>query len=315
MSNASGPAQNVHAPGKVNLHLRVGPRRDDGFHPLVSWVSTIGFFDSLILRSVDSVADQLVVISDDVSVPTDARNLALRAVQEFRRSLAVDSAAGSLGKAADPASAGGSVSIRLEKRIPAGAGLGGGSSDAAAVLLGLNRLWNTGLALDRLAAMAIGLGSDVPFFLYGSSCVCGGRGEVVRPVGVLTRAWVTLVLPPIGLPTADVYRRFDEMGLGNSHDIAHEPDWDAWTRLDSRSLLPLLVNDLERPAFSLRPELSALHVAIENMLDRPVRMSGSGSSLFTLFDDPSQAADAAGGISEQFQVRSISVKLGPSERQ
>jgi 4-diphosphocytidyl-2-C-methyl-D-erythritol kinase len=223
------------------------------------------------------------------------------------------------------------VSIRLEKRVPAGGGLGGGSSDAASMLLGLNRLWvsNVGEAVDspndeaqrstagmedmrELCEMASRLGSDVPFFLYGPSSICKGRGEQVRPIGVPERAkWVTLVLPPIGMPTADVYRRFDAMNLGREQDVEREPSWHKWVTLGSRSLLAELVNDLEAPAFALRPDLGNLRAAIERSLDRPARMSGSGSSLFTLYDERDEAHAAAERITIDHGVRAVAVELCP----
>jgi len=156
------------------------------------------------------------------------------------------------------------------------------------------------------------LGSDVPFFLFGSSSICKGRGEAVRVLGRRAKSmWVTLALPPISMPTADVYRRFDEMKLGKSDDIELEPHWSEWASLDARSLLPRLVNDLEPPAFSLRPDLGDLRMEIENSLHRPVRMSGSGSSLFTLFDDEEEAKSAAMQITSQHGVRALAIELSP----
>ena len=302
------------APAKINLHLRVGPRRSDGFHPLLTWMATIGLFDSLSLTLdfTRNRSDGVVMSSDDPSLPCDHRNLVVKAANLFREE-----------RPSMPA-----VSIHLEKRVPAGGGLGGGSSDAASTLLGLNRLWvktvgeavaSTRAAqravegteeLRGLCEMASRLGSDVPFFLYGPSSICKGRGEAVRPIGGPERAkWVTLVLPPMAMPTADVYRRFDAMNLGREQDIEREPGWDEWVKLGSRSLLAQLVNDLEPPAFALRPDLGELRTAIERSLDRPVRMSGSGSSLFTLFDEREEAHAAAEQIAANHGVRAVAVEL------
>lgn len=248
-------------------------------------MTTVGLFDTLTLSltgatSKDSPAvsrstvDELtaessqkpggiVMSCDDPSLPCDRHNLAVKAAALFHQSVSADP-----GKIAGVARAG-SVFIHLEKRIPAGGGLGGGSSDAARTLLGLNRLWEADKNLHWLSNQGSQLGSDVPFFLFGPSSVCKGRGESVCPVGGQAGSkWVTLVLPPIGMPTPDVYRQFDAMGLGKERDVEEEPDWQDWVSLDSASLLPRLVNDLEPPAFSLRPELGMLRRAIEQTAGR-----------------------------------------------
>jgi len=286
----------IAAPAKINLHLRVGRRRADGFHPLLSWMVGIGLFDNLSLTKKPAESG-VTLTCDDPSLPCDERNLAMRAALELRRRLPADCPG---------------VSIHLEKRIPAGGGLGGGSSDAATTLLGLNQLWNAKLTIEQLSEIAGKLGSDVPFFLFGSSSVCKGRGEAVRPIGVPASKWVTLVLPPIGMPTGDVYSRFDSMNLGNDQAIEQEPDWKHWLTLGSTALLPLFVNDLEVPAFSLRPDLADLRSSIEKTLSRPVRMSGSGSSLFTLFDEQLDATAAAQVVSDRHGVRTLAVELAPA---
>jgi 4-diphosphocytidyl-2C-methyl-D-erythritol kinase len=205
------------------------------------------------------------------------------------------------------------IKVVLHKRIPAGAGLGGGSSDGARAMLGIARLWNaTAPRFDRrrLADLAARCGSDLPFFFHGPSSACTGRGQFVRPVPAPTLArWAVLVLPAITMPTPAVYRTFDEMRLGYPDRLAAEPDWSAWANLPSIQLLPLLVNDLETPAFALRPDLAKLREQIESQLARPVRMSGSGSSLFTLFDAQTDAQAAAQRIGEIFSVRTVAVEV------
>jgi 4-diphosphocytidyl-2-C-methyl-D-erythritol kinase len=292
-------------------------------------------------------SDGVVMTCDDASLPCDARNLAVKAAVLYRRHLidertragragAAGGSAGSPGKAVEsPRTAAVSppskvdpeglrVSIHLQKRIPAGGGLGGGSSDAATTLLGLSRLWVSSVGeADEGAEDARGfrelaakLGSDVAFFLFGPSSICSGRGEVVRPIGAPVEQtgakWVTLVLPPIAMPTPDVYRRFDAMNLGREQDVEQEPVWNEWVTLGSCSLLAKLVNDLETPAFALRPDLGDLRAAIEQTVGRIVRMSGSGSSLFTLFDSKEEAVVAASQITSKHGVRAIAVELCPT---
>jgi 4-diphosphocytidyl-2-C-methyl-D-erythritol kinase len=294
-------------PAKINLHLRVGPRRSDGFHSLLTWMTTIGLFDTLSLTDLSrvprdgTIASGIVLTCDDPSLPCDQSNLVYKAAALMR------TAAQANGFTIAP-----DVEIHLQKRIPAGGGLGGGSADAAFTLLGLNAVWHMGRSLPQLSELAAKLGSDVPFFLFGPSSVCRGRGEAVRPIGVpASEMWVTLVLPPIAMPTADVYRRFDDMGLGTEQDVQQEPPWEQWLSLDAQSLLPKLVNDLEPPAFAIAPRLGELRSAIEQSLARPVRMSGSGSSLFTLFDTKNEATAAAEKITSMHGVRALAVELAP----
>lgn len=153
---------------------------------------------------------------------------------------------------------------------------------------------NQKLSRDELVRLAATLGSDVAFFFHGPSSICTGVGEQVRPVDPPQCKWALLILPDYPSPTPAVYRKFDEMKLGNRQAIEIEPDWSHWTKLDAMQLLPNLVNDLEIPAFSLRPELARLREECERKLQRPVRMSGSGSTLFTLYDSQNEATAAAG---------------------
>jgi 4-diphosphocytidyl-2C-methyl-D-erythritol kinase len=204
------------------------------------------------------------------------------------------------------------VDAMLRKTIPLGAGLGGGSSDAARTLMGLSRFWRADWPTQRLAEVAATLGSDVPFFLYGPSSVCTGRGEVVRPVSPPGVAkWAVLMLPDVHMPTPAVYRMFDEMNLGFDAEMRDEPDWEQLATLGAKELLPRLVNDLERPAFEIRPELGTLRADVELHVRRPVRMSGSGSSLFTLFDEQREAELAADDISARTKVRALAVEVAP----
>jgi 4-diphosphocytidyl-2-C-methyl-D-erythritol kinase len=322
------------APAKINLHLRVGAVMSDGpsrgYHPLVSWFCTVGLFDTLIVESRETDAQQSLpegsplvrLTCDDPSLPCDASNLVMRAAEALARE-----ADGSGGRGETPPSSMSSsrrastaalapVSIALQKRIPAGAGLGGGSSDAARTLLGLNRFWKLKRSVGQLSTIAASIGSDVPFFLHGRSCACSGRGEIVREIAPPRPKACLLLLPALHVATPAVYRRFDEMKLGDERAIAPEaePGWRDWSDLSADQLLPLLVNDLEAPAFSLEPALARLRGEAQARLGRPVRMSGSGSSLFTLFDELPQAESAAEDVSRRLNVRAIAVELAPKFR-
>jgi 4-diphosphocytidyl-2-C-methyl-D-erythritol kinase len=337
------------APAKINLHLRVGPRRSDGFHSLLSWFATVGLFDNLVLEQHSPAAGsppggmgagsgasvpegvrddspaRVTLECDMPGLPCDERNLVVKIALAFARDArAADKAtdapriSGSIGDSPDSRhGVRGEVSgIRamLHKRIPMGAGLGGGSSDAARTLLGLNQLWGVGRAADDLSAFAARFGSDLPFFFHGPSSICRGRGEIVAPIGKPGPGWAVLILPEVSMPTPDVYRKFDAMGLGREQDLIDEPDWASWTKLPSVELLPRLVNDLEPPAFAIAPRLGELRNRIERIVGRPVRMSGSGSSLFTLFDEEHEAKEASARIMRDAGERAPAVELSPSLR-
>ena len=288
----------VTAPAKINLHLRVGPAAADGFHPLMSWMVTVGLFDKLDLElfPVERVP-RVRLTCDDPSIPTDESNLVVKAANAIIAA----------GRQAEPWS----LSASLHKSIPMGAGLGGGSSDAAATMIALNRMLGLNWSPERLAQIAASLGSDLPFFFFGPSSICTGRGEIVAPTPPPKPRHAVLLLPGIHMPTPAVYRKFDELNLGHPSAIRDVPDFERWAALDAIDLMPLLVNDLERPAFAINPTLAELHARAGEMLKRIVRMSGSGSSLFSLFDSRAEADSAANQIRNALKIDAIATDLCP----
>ena len=299
----------VRAPAKLNLYLRVGSPRADGFHPIVSWMVTVALFDNLVFeRSPD---DGIVALTCDLPhLACDESNLVVRAARAFLRCLKDSHDAGKDRETHDgsPGLSEG-VRVRLEKRIPMGAGLGGGSSDAASTLLALNELWQSWWPVERLAEIAASLGSDVPFFLHGPSSICRGRGELVQPLSPPAARFALLILPHRAMPTAPVYRTFDEMRnerrLVEAVPLEVEPPWQDWTSLDAVDLLPKLVNDLEPAAFTIDPGLGKLRTDLEQTLGRVVRMSGSGSALFSLYDGHVEAERDAALVGERVGVRTV----------
>jgi 4-diphosphocytidyl-2-C-methyl-D-erythritol kinase len=302
----------VLAPAKINLHLRVGPppTAGDGFHPLLSWMATVGLFDNLDLElspPSDAQAEskpRVRLSCDDPSIPIDESNLIARAAAAM-----LDEAAAAAHRRAEPWS----LSAVLHKRIPVGAGLGGGSSDGAATMIALNSMLGLNGSRDRLAQLASRFGSDLPFFFFGPSSVCTGRGEIVQPIAPPKARHVILLLPENHMPTPAVYRRFDDMNLGRDDALRNVPNWDQWSTLSAADLLPLLINDLEPPAFAINPRLATLHQRATDALGRIVRMSGSGSSLFSLFDSRPEAESAAVYLSQELKTRVIAVDLCPPE--
>jgi len=250
------------APGKVNLSLAVLGRRPDGFHEIESWVVQFDWCDRLSLAPADRFSLRVSGRAEDV--PVDEANLAWQAAAAM---------AEAAGRRPD-------VSVSLEKAIPSGAGLGGGSSDAAAVLLGLNKLWRLDWPVERLAPIAAALGSDVPLFLTAGSAVIRGRGERIERADCPWQGWLVLVVPPFSLSTAAVYAAWSR-----GPEVRPTPR-QPWTTayVNSEALMRALFNDLERPAFAVEPRLAKLHAALDGLDGRPVRMTGSGSALFSAFD-------------------------------
>lgn len=243
-------------PAKINLDLRVVGRRLDGFHELRSTFVRVGLCDGLTMRAAASDRDTLTV-SGLPGVPVNG-NLVLSAVEGVR------------ARAGVPLPG---LEIELDKRIPAAAGLGGGSSDCAAAIELAQACWGIGLSSAHQLELAAALGSDVPFFLAGlSAATVEGRGEAVRPADVPHRAFV-LVTPPVGLSTAAVFARYDDLG--------------ETTRGDA--------NDLWPAAASLAPSLPALRAALVAATGVEWRMSGSGPTLFAIY--PSIEAAVAGARS------------------
>ena len=249
----------LDAPAKINLSLRVLRRREDGFHEIATRMAPLELADRISLTLLPTPAPPGTVqfTCDDPTVPADETNLAVKAVR------ALESHTGPLP----------GVAIHLEKRIPHGAGLGGGSSDAATVLKGLNALCSLGLSTETLARAAASIGSDIPFFLYDSVCDCGGRGEAVVPVpGFDWHPRLLLIKPPFGVPTPAAYRRW--------RDSQEVP---GFSYAPQSSPGGVLDNDLERPVFEKYPVLGTLK---NSLLATPgiaaALMSGSGSTVFAV---------------------------------
>lgn len=273
------PTIRIKAPAKINLTLAVLGKRPDGFHELESWVVRIDLCDVLDF----SVSDDwtLAVNSRDPAITSDEQNLVSRA-------------ASALARHADrPCHA----RVALTKFIPAGAGLGGGSSDAAATLRGLNQLWNLNWSDDRLAEIAAEIGSDIPFFLGPPSAIMRGRGERIEPAPLSFHGWIGLIIPFFKLATVDVYRRFEM-----AHQSVHADLCEilALHPRSSRHWAPLLFNDLEPAAFELKPQLAQLRADVQSRGRVPVRMTGSGSCLFSVFDTEREAHAWSAVVKECF---------------
>jgi len=277
----------LHAPAKINLNLLVGRRRDDGCHDVDSYVAKITLYDRIRLAPRQDGQVRLSCTGIDCG-PAES-NLAMRAARLL--------GAGRADLGAD---------ILLDKRIPAGAGLGGGSSDAAAVLWGLDRLWGLRLALDYLAQPAAQLGSDVPLFLGGPSCRMRGRGERITPADIQP-FFALLILPPLLCPTPAVYRAFDAAVPPVDRQLpanllADRPP-SAWR--------DRLVNHLGAPARAVCPPLGELWDRLSGDLPAPVHLTGSGSALFVLCDDAEEARSVAAQVPADLRSHGVMVRANP----
>ena len=279
----------LRVPSKINLHLRVGTPDADRFHPLRSWFVTTSLCDRLIC-SVRPGPREIDLRCDDPSIPTDARNLVVRAATRYLEAVRADVR----------------VEFGLAKRIPHGAGLGGGSADAAAALFALDALVGPTVAEPpTLASLAAAIGSDVPFFLGPPSAIATGRGERLVAAPPPAVGWAVLILPTFGISTPAAYGALDRLRPVAPASALEPFDVDAWARLDAPALAARLVNDLEPAAFSLEPALATLHASAEATLGRPVRMSGSGSTLFAIFDDEATATAGAAALPPDWDRRVV----------
>ncbi len=273
----------VFAPAKLNLFLKVLGKRSDGYHELETLMLSVGLYDTL--RLTNDSAGQLSLRCFDgaphhgrapprESLAAGPENLVLRAAQLLK----------------DAAGTAHGAQIDLVKRIPLAAGLAGGSSDAAATLWGLNRLWNLGLSVAELSTMAARLGSDVPFFLCSTpAAICRGRGEVVEPLPLGTRFWFVIARPETGLSTAEVFR----------HCRPSIVSWSA-RELAGRLLggplqkaAGLFHNALQEPAERLNADVTRLKRAFARQPFAGHMMSGSGTSYFGLCRSRRQAVQLA----------------------
>ncbi|RTE50275.1 4-(cytidine 5'-diphospho)-2-C-methyl-D-erythritol kinase [Actinobaculum sp. 352] len=286
------------APAKVNLALRVGPPRLDGFHPLDTVFEALDLFDDVratALPDSDSVAQagsgnrsvRLRYEGDDGGAPTGDTNLAVRAAQLLRERYGI----------AD------GVELTLTKRIPVAAGLAGGSADAAATLVACNELWGLGLDAPTLRELGAELGSDVPFCLLGGVAHATGRGEELRVLRPGTmHSWILLVSPH-GLSTPDVFREFDAiMGYRPvPESLVPETEELQGTvgTADLRRMAPLMVNDLQEAAFSLYPTLRSI-IGKANSYGVAALVSGSGPTVAVLAEDATTADALAGRLARDF---------------
>ena len=284
----------LKAYAKINLALEVLGKRPDGFHEVSMIMQAVSLHDTVTLTLQ---SDGITLACDHAGLPCDSGNLAFRAALLVQQECGVDKG----------------VHIELEKRIPLAAGLAGGSSDAAAVLRGLNTLWELGLSAGELERLAARLGSDVPFCLWGGTVHATGRGEILRPLPELAGFGVVLAQLPLEVSTAWVYGNFRLNCLCDGPDIARMVQ--AVSERSFTAVATNLFNVLETVTVPAHPQIAAVKRSMSEAGAGGVLMSGSGPTVFALTPDLSSAHELAGRLSVEPGVSIIVAETIAREEQ
>jgi 4-diphosphocytidyl-2-C-methyl-D-erythritol kinase len=267
----------LRAPAKVNLRLEVLGRRPDGYHEIRSLVTAAGLFDEL---KFDPAAPGFFeLFCDEPALPSDQSNLVARAARLMAEQIGRDPGA----------------RIALHKSIPLGAGLGGGSSDAAATLRVLNELWEAGLPEAELARIGAEIGSDVPLFFSLPAAVLEGRGERVTRTELRWSGWLLLVLGEAAVSTAEVYRAWRPNDSRTRDAGAIQRMADA---AEAETLSELCLNELQPAVFRVAPGVERMYARVQGTVGTRIFVSGAGSTLFALFDSRQEAQSAGRKLSE-----------------
>src|SRR3990170_5774389 len=273
----------VLSPAKVNLFLRVLRKRADGYHDIVSIMQPISLYDEI---SLDIREGRGISIEcDNISIPVDRTNLAFKAAEAFFKTTGINNKA----------------IIKIKKRIPVAAGLGGGSSNAATVLMALNELTSLNLSANDLAKIGLAIGSDVPFFLVGKPCLAKGRGEILEPVE-LPKFWYVLINPGFPVSTQWVYRN-----LNLTKNIENININISKVSKNIAAIQRLLINDLEAVTLRKHYEIQELKDALLALDATGALMSGSGQTVFGVFFNKGKAKKAFEQIKKDRRFKDMAV--------
>ncbi len=272
----------LFAPAKINLYLRVEGRRDDGYHLLDTLMAPISLGDEVEVTRAEGAPGSITVRADDPAVPPGEDNTVHRAARAFRERTGRD----------EP------VAVSIRKRIPMGAGLGGGSTDAAAALRGMNDLFDAGLSAGDLESLALTVGADVPFFIRGAPARARGIGERLSPAGALPRLWMVVLFPGFPVSTAWAYRnfRFKLTKPSNNNNLIGNPG-------TPHEVARIMTNDLEAVTIGRYPRIAHLKQRLDDKGAIGSLMSGSGSAVFGVFADEARARRAFTGFRGEKDVR------------
>lgn len=263
------------APAKINLTLDVLRKRDDGFHEVEMVMTTIDLSDRIELYTLET--NDIKVSLESRYVPNDERNLAYKAAQLFKDTYNIKHG----------------VHIKIDKEIPVSAGLGGGSSDAAAVLRGLNKLWSLHIPLDELSQLGLAVGSDVPFSVMNHTALVTGRGEIIKRLPRPPSCWVVLAKPNIGVSTKTIFQHVivDHLSHPNTKAVL--------AALDNHDLAQLsrnLGNSLEDVTIKLYPQVEQIKEKMVQLGATNVLMSGSGATVYSLVEQEKKAQRIYNGL-------------------
>ncbi len=283
----------LYPPAKVNLILRVGNRLPNGYHNLWSLMQTVGLTDELTLR-VDSSFSGIRFECEGLSMTDPTDNLVYRAAE-----LALQKAGDAVG-----------VEIFLRKQIPVAAGLGGGSSDAAATIMGLNRLLKCGWSLADMISLGQQLGSDVPFFFSAPSAVIRGLGDQISPITLSGDRWIVLINPGFPIHTKLAYQRLDDVRGADIQSDSWRYDITGPNSVSWDDVIPLIQNDFEDVLLEDYPELAHLKSVLLRVGAEAALVSGSGATMFGIFSHESKArlAESTLGALSQWRVFVVPVK-------
>lgn len=288
------PVVRIRTHAKVNLFLRVLGVRRDGFHEVETILHGVRLFDEIEIEGAPDGVDVTMELEGITgTLPSTDENLVTRAARLLIEELGVSNGA----------------RIRVTKRIPIGAGLGGGSGNAAGALVTLADMWGLTLERDRLFALAEKLGSDVPYCIDGGTSLATARGEELTPLANIRFMWFVLAGSERPLLTRDVYERWD--ATGSSDDVKATPLAMALGAGDLVEVAALLHNDLELPAFSLRPELEAKKQVLVEAGALGAAMTGSGPTLYGIAADRPAAEDIARRVAGEFDWVRVVTSQGP----
>lgn len=264
------------APAKINLTLDTLYKRDDGYHEVEMIMTTIDLSDRL---SFEKRNDSRIVLKvDETFIPSDDRNLAYRAALLMKETYQIKQG----------------VTVTLEKNIPVAAGLAGGSSDAAATMRGMNRLFELNRSLDELSELSAAIGSDVPFCVYGTTALCKGRGEILEILPKTPSAWVIVAKPQAGLSTPEIYGGLD---LSQPFPVHTEQCLKAIEENDYDALCKSLSNRLEPVSMQLQPEIAKIKTNMLNNGADGALMSGSGPTVYGFAQRERQARHIFNAVS------------------
>ncbi|MEK4873214.1 4-(cytidine 5'-diphospho)-2-C-methyl-D-erythritol kinase [Bacillus sp. FSL W8-0102] len=278
----------VKAPAKINLSLDVLHKRPDGYHEVEMVMTTIDLADRIELKELRQ--DEIRIDSHNRFVPDDHRNLAFQAAKLLKETYHIKKG----------------VSISIDKAIPVAAGLAGGSSDAAAVLKGLNQMWQLGLSLEELADLGSQIGSDVSFCVFGGTALATGRGEKITPLPTPPNCWVVLAKPQIGVSTAEVYRnlKLEEVRHPNTKAMI-----EAIVEQNYEKMCQNVGNVLESVTLKMHKEVAQIKEQMIRSGADAVLMSGSGPTVFALVQHDSRMNRIYNGLrgfcGQVFAVRMV----------